>query len=270
MRSIMFSKMLKEKTPEQLADLAEGWGLGGYDLCVRPDYAVNPDNASEVLPGVVADFRARGLDIPMVTGNFDLLEPDHPTAEPILQAMDKADVRLLKLGYFKFTPGEHDYLAEVKRIRAIFERWCPLAEKYGVKICYHTHSNKCMGLNGAAMVHLLDGFDPALIGAYMDPAHLLAEGEDFATAIAMIKPWLSIIAVKDVNLIRVEKDGHGSIKRDWVMGGTGCVDWTNVFDVLNKVGYDGPVSIHCEFKVPEEEFLGAVEREIGFFNRFIG
>ncbi|MCK5806238.1 MAG: xylose isomerase, partial [Lentisphaeria bacterium] len=73
MRTIMFSKMLKDRTVEQLADLAEGWGLGGYDLCVRPDYAVNPDNASEALPPAVKLFRERGLDIPMVTANFDLL-----------------------------------------------------------------------------------------------------------------------------------------------------------------------------------------------------
>jgi sugar phosphate isomerase/epimerase len=269
MRSILFSKMLKDRTPGQLAELAEGWGLGGYDLCVRPGYAVNPDNAAEVLPGVVADFRARGLDIPMVTGNFDLLEPEHPTALPLLQAMNKADVRLLKLGYFPFKPGEHHYQTEVYRIRAIFERWCPLAQKYGVKICYHTHSNKCMGLNGAAMFQLLEGFDPALIGAYIDPAHLVVEGEDFATAVAMIRPWLSIVAVKDVDLVRVEKNGHGSVRRDWVEAGLGCVDWTNVFEVLGKVGYDGPVSVHCEFKVAEDQFLAAIAREIAFFNRFV-
>jgi sugar phosphate isomerase/epimerase len=104
----------------------------------------------------------------------------------------------------------------------------------------------------------------------MDPAHLLIEGEDFATAIAMVLPWLSLIAVKDVALTRVEKNGHGSMKREWVVAGEGGVDWTDVFEVLNKVGYDGPVSIHCEFKVPDEEFVGAVQREIAFFNRFIG
>ena len=39
---------------------------------------------------------------------------------------------LLKLGYFPFKPGEHHYQTEVRRVRAIFERWCPLAQKYGV------------------------------------------------------------------------------------------------------------------------------------------
>ena len=269
MRTIMFSKMLKDRTVEQLADLAEGWGLGGYDLCVRPDYAVNPDNASEALPPAVKLFRERGLDIPMVTANFDLLEPDQPPVVPLLEAMDKADVRLLKLGYFKLNPAEDDYLGEVKRIRGIFERWCPLAEKYGVKICYHTHSNKCMGLNCASLAHLLDGFDPALIGAYIDPAHLAVEGEDIATALAMVKDWLSIVAVKDVLLTRVEKNGHGSVQRDWVFGGEGVVDWSTVFEQLGKVGYDGPISIHCEFKVAEEEFLPGVAREIAFFNQFV-
>lgn len=46
MKLIMFSKMLKEKSPVELVTLAKEWGLDGYDLCVRPGYAVNPDNAA--------------------------------------------------------------------------------------------------------------------------------------------------------------------------------------------------------------------------------
>lgn len=269
MRTVMFSKMLKDRTPEQLVALAHEWQLGGYDLCVRPGYAVDPDNADEKLPEVVKMFRSEGLDIPMVTGNFDLLEPNHPTALPLLKAMDKADVRLLKLGYFKYDPKVHDYIAEVKRIRGIFADWETVSRTYGVKICYHTHSNKCMGLNGAALIHLLDGFDPGCIGAYVDPAHLAVEGEDFPTALGMIKSYLSIVAVKDVLLSRVEKNGHGSVKRSWVAAGEGVVDWTDVFQCLRAIEYGGPISIHCEFEVPKETFLETVQREIAFFNRFV-
>lgn len=269
MRLIMFSKMLQDCSPVELIDRARQWGLEGYDLCVRPDYPVNPDNVGEALPQMVSMCRDAGLEIPMVTGNFDLLEPEHPTAEPILRAMDKADVRLLKLGYFKFDPGKQDYVSEVERVRAIFKRWEPLASRYHVKVCYHTHSNKCMGLNAAAMAHLLQGFDPELIGAYIDPAHLLVEGEDIDTAIAMLKPWLSIVAVKDVLLRRVEKHGHGSVQRDWVVAGKGMVDWSTVFAALDEASYRGPISVHCEFRVPEEEFLPAVADEIAFFKEFV-
>jgi sugar phosphate isomerase/epimerase len=249
--------------------LAQAWGLDGYDLCVRPGYAVSPDNAATELPRVAAQFRAEGLDIPMVTGNFDLLEPEHPTAEPILKAMDLADIRRLKLGYFRYDPAKHDYLSEVGRIRGIFGRWEPLARRYGVRICYHTHSDKCMGLNGASLAHLLSGFDPALLGAYLDPAHLAIEGEDLATAVGMVRPWLSLIAVKDVLLTRVAQNGHGSLKRDWVLAGEGVVDWTAVFECLRREAYAGPVTVHCEFHVPQDQFLSAAQREVAFFRRFV-
>jgi len=101
---ILFSKFFKEKSVGQLIALADELGLDGFDLCVRPGYPINPDNAFDELPKAVRKFRSAGLDILMVTGNFDLLLPDHPTAEPIVEAMGRADVRLLKLGYFTVDP----------------------------------------------------------------------------------------------------------------------------------------------------------------------
>jgi sugar phosphate isomerase/epimerase len=195
MKLILFSKMLKEKSVAELAELAVSLRFDGFDLCVRPGYAVSPENAATALPEAAALLRRQGLDVPMVTGNFDLLAPDHPTARPLLAAMDKADVRLLKLGYFTFKPPALDYLAEVDRVRRIFDAWQPLARQYGVKICYHTHSDRCMGLNAGSLMHLLAGFDPACLGAYLDPGHMVVEGEAFDTALAMVRSHLAIVAV---------------------------------------------------------------------------
>ncbi|NOY82879.1 MAG: sugar phosphate isomerase/epimerase [Kiritimatiellaeota bacterium] len=270
MKLVVFSKMLKERSTAELIDWAQEVGLDGYDLCVRPGYAVNPDNVLEALPAAVTAFRRAGLDIPMVTGNFDLLWPTDPGAETVLQAMDKADVRLLKLGYFKFNPLEQDYWAEVDRIRRGFAGWERLAWRYGVKICYHTHSNRCMGLNAGMLCHLVRGFEPTCIGAYLDAGHLVAEGEEFAVAAAMLQPYLSIVAVKDFLLTRGEKNGHGVTRRSVVPAGTGMVDWTAVFETLARVGFDGPVSAHCEFKVPEgSEFGQVATKEVAFFRRFV-
>jgi sugar phosphate isomerase/epimerase len=265
MKLILFSKMLKEKSVAELAELAVSLRFDGFDLCVRPGYAVSPDNAATALPEAAALLRRQGLDVPMVTGNFDLLAPDHPTARPLLAAMDKADVRLLKLGYFTFKPPALDYLAEVDRVRRIFDAWQPLARQYGVKICYHTHSDRCMGLNAGSLMHLLAGFDPACLGAYLDPGHMVVEGEAFDTALAMVRSHLAIVAVKDVLLERVEKNGHGACKVHWVPAGKGMVDWSAVFADLRAAGYDGPLSVHCEFEVPAGGFADAARREAAFF-----
>lgn len=263
MKLILFSKMLKEKSVEELAELAAEIGLDGYDLAVRPEYPVNPDNAATALPAAARVMRAAGVDIPMLTGNFDLLEPDHPTAEPILGAMDEADVRLVKLGYFKFDPAAMDYWAEVDRVRGIFARWAALAEKHRVKVCYHTHSNRCMGLNAGMLAHLIRDLDPRHFGAYIDTGHLVAEGEEFPVAAAIVREYLSIVSLKDFLLKRQDKENHGSMKPDVVEAGQGMVDWTAVFDELKRIGYSGPGTIHCEFQA--DDFIAAVKREATFF-----
>lgn len=267
MKLIVFSKFFKEKTIDELIALAQQYGFEGYDLCVRPGYPINPDNAAEKLVDAVKQMGAAGLSIPMITGNFDLLTPDHPTAEPILAAMDKADVRLIKLGYFSFDPHKQDYWHEVGLIRKAFEGWQRLGQKYNVKICYHTHSHRCMGLNCASLAHLIIGMDPKHIGAYIDPGHMTVEGEEFPVGVSMIRQYLSIVALKDVLLSREDGHGHGRAAAKWVPAGEGMVNWSGVFAELRRVHYSGPLSIHCEYEVPPDQFLDAFGREVQFFKQ---
>jgi sugar phosphate isomerase/epimerase len=267
---IVFSKSLRERTLDELISLAHQHGFAGYDLCVRAGYAVNPENAAEALPEAARRLREEGLVLPLITAEGELVTPDHPTAETMLAAMDAADVRLIKLGYFRFNPLEQDYWAEVDRVRRAFAAWQEIAARYHVKICYHTPSGAFMGLNASALMHLLQGFDPACLGAYLDAGHLRAEGETWATGVAMVREYLSAVAVKDVAINRAVRGGHGQGVSQWVPAGQGLVDWTAVFGELGRVGFDGPVSIHCEYEVPEEEQEATFAREVRFFREMAG
>jgi len=142
-----------------------------------------------------------------------------------------------------------------------------LAAKYEVKVCYHTHSGSCMGANAAAMAHLLEGFDPKYMGAYLDPGHLARAGESFAMAVGMVRPYLSIIGLKDTLVVRAEQADHGVASWSWVTAGQGVVDWTGVFSQLKETGFDGPLTVHSEFSVEPDEFLPAVKREAAFFRK---
>ena len=268
MKLIVFSKMLQEKSVAELIDLAQRHGYDGYDLAVRPGHPVNPDNAATALPQAQTQMEQAGLQIGMVTGNFDLLTADHPLAEPLLAAMDSANVRLLKLGYFRFEPQTMDYWEQVENVRRAFAAWEKLASIYNVKICYHTHSHYCMGLNAAALMHLLRDFDPAYLGAYLDPGHFAVDGEPFDFGLAMAREHLSILSVKDVLVERVEKNGHGAAKALWVAAGEGIVDWTAVFGELRRIEYDGFLSIHCEYDIDDDEdWFDTFVREVAFFRR---
>ncbi len=271
MKLIVFSKMLQEKSIAELVELAQKHGYDGYDLAVRPGHPVNPDNAAAALPQAQTEMEQAGLQIGMVTGNFDLLTADHPLAEPLLAAMDSADVRLLKLGYFRFEPQTMDYWEQVDNVRRAFSAWERLASIYNVKICYHTHSHYCMGLNAAALMHLLRDFDPAYLGAYLDPGHFAVDGEPFDFGLAMAREHLSILSVKDVLVQRVEKNGHGAAKALWVAAGEGIVDWTAVFGELRRIEYDGFLSIHCEYDIDDEEdWFDTFVREVDFFRKMRG
>ena len=271
MKLIVFSKMLQEKSVAELIDLAQRHGYDGYDLAVRPGHPVNPDNAATALPQAQTQMEQAGLQIGMVTGNFDLLTADHPLAEPLLAAMDSANVRLLKLGYFRFEPQTMDYWEQVENVRRAFAAWEKLASIYNVKICYHTHSHYCMGLNAAALMHLLRDFDPAYLGAYLDPGHFAVDGEPFDFGLAMAREHLSILSVKDVLIERVEKNGHGAAKALWVAAGEGIVDWTAVFTELRRIEYDGFLSIHCEYDIDDEEdWFDTFVREVAFFRKMRG
>jgi sugar phosphate isomerase/epimerase len=265
---VVFSKSLKEFSIDQLVELARELGVQGYDLAVRPGYPVNPDNAGTALPQAVKRFQENGLGIPMVTAHTGLLHADQEEAEPLLEAMDRADVRRLKLGYYRFDPVEQHYWKEVEKVRWALEGWAKLAEKYGVRVCYHTHSHRCMGLNAGTLAHLIRGFDPQFIGAYLDTAHLLAEGEEFAVAASIVREHLSMVAAKDLLIERVQKGSHGSAQRRVVEAGKGMVDWSAVFSELCRIGFQGPVSVHCEFEVGEDDRLPAIRREVAFFRGF--
>jgi sugar phosphate isomerase/epimerase len=266
---IVFTKLLKQKSLNELARIGRELELDGYDLCIRQGYPVNPDNISEELVKAVEKMKQSGLKVPMVTASLDLVTPDQPSVEPILKAMDQADIRLIKLGYFSFNPATQDYWPEVDRIRRAFAGWEKLGRQYQVKICYHTHSNRCMGLNCAALMHLIRGFDPQYIGAYIDPLHMAAEGEEFPVGLAMVKEYLSIVALKDLYIHREEINGHGSKKLEVVPSGEGMVDFTSVFTALRRVEFQGPLSMHCEFEdAGEEELLTLISREVAYFKDF--
>ena len=265
---IVFTKLLKNKSLAELAGLGQTLGLDGFDLCVRPGYLVNPNNVLETLAPTVKALAEAGLTVPMVTGAIDLVDPNQSSVEQILKAMDRAGVRLFKLGYFPFDPLTQEYWPEVTKARRVLARWEELGKTYQVKLCYHTHSRGFLGQNCAALMHLIDGFNPSYVGAFIDPVHLVLEGEEFMVGAAMVRPYLSVVSIKDVLLRRVEAEGHSAVAFDVVPCGTGMVDFDSVFSTLRRLDFAGPLTVHCEFEnASPAVFSTLVQQEVDFARR---
>jgi len=280
---IVFTKLLRDRSIPELIELAHSHGYDGYDLCVRPGHPVSPEDAALTLPAAVRLLTAAGLAVPLVTGPTSLTDPRQPEVENLLSALASAAVPRLKAGYFRFDPSR-PYWEQVDSARRSLENWEILGRIYGVQICYHTHSGNYLGLNAAALMHLLRDRDPAHIGAYLDPGHFAVNGEPFALGLSMAAGYVSLFSFKDVRVERVQvngpstlrqaQDGAGSGRRHgtgrvcWVAAGEGVVNWTDVFAEVKRTGFDGPVSIHCEFEVPADQWMATFAREIAFFKRW--
>ncbi len=267
MKLIFFSKFLKDRDASGLVEAAREFGIEGYDLCVREGYHVTPENIRRTLPGLLKEFGREKISVGMVTGPTDLIFPDHPAAENILAGMSENGVGLLKLGYVILEKGD-DYWKKVEEFRKGLAGWETLARKYKVKICYHTHSGSFLGVNCAALMHLLKGFDPQFIGAYIDPGHMRLQGEEFSFGLRMVREYLSIIALKDVLLSQERLEDEGRLKVDWVPAGEGSVCWSEIFKVLAKAGYQGPLSVHAEYHAKDQrEFESKLKREVAYFRK---
>jgi sugar phosphate isomerase/epimerase len=125
-----------------------------------------------------------------------------------------------------------------------------------------------MGLNAAALMHLLRDLDPAAIGAYLDAGHLVVNGEPFAFALAMVKPYLAMVGLKDYKPILQPSGDEQKLQWECVPAGQGGVAWGEVFRLLAKDGFAGPCSVHAEFSAPPgASFVKMVQAEVAYLKR---
>lgn len=263
MQFIMFTKHLESKDVPGLIKALKSVGVEGADLCVRPKYPVNPENAPTALPAAAKAFAAEGLSIPLVTTPGDFTDPSIPYTEPLMAACREAGARLIKLGYWMMEPD--GYWATVDRIRKKLDVFQRLAEKHGVKVCVHNHSGSTMGLNSSSVMNLVKGFDPKYVGVFFDPGHLSIVGEPLPMALDIVKEYLSIFAFKDVVRERIVRDGKPGWQLKVVRLGQGYVDWVTLLSLIKKMNINVPISFHSEYAgEPEDTVIDLARIDVRF------
>lgn len=264
MKLVVFAKHLKPLSIPELVKRGRYFGVDGYDYPIRPGYAVNPDNVATALPELARALRSEGLDLPMCTSDHTLLDPAVPFAERLMAALAENGVPLLKPGTWRYRP-EIDYWTMIDEVRRCLDGWARLAEKHNVAVCLQTHSGPWLGCNAAGMMHMIRGYDPRRIGAYLDCGHLALSGEDFFMACNIVGPHFRILGVKDMKKRWVERDGKRSVQRMATRVGKGVVDFADVFANAVRVGFDGPVTIHVEYEGGPDALLRSTRRDATFF-----
>ncbi len=247
MQIILFTKFFETLEPQALGEHVAGLGYDGLDLTVRPGHPINPDNVRTALPPAARLWESLGLSCPMITMPTDFNDPTHADAIAIYEAAAEAGVQVIKTGYFIFKPGM-DYWRAVDHGRRQLEGFEALSARTGVKSLHHTHSGAVLGSNCAGLMHLLQGRDPAHVGAYIDPGHLAVDGEDIDMAFAMCDEYLAAVAAKDAcHLPDSRPDAPAAYGPAFVYVGEGAAPWGRVLELLAERDFEGPLTVHTEY-----------------------
>ena len=265
MKFIMFTKHLEGLEIPEIITALQSVGVSGADLCVRPGYPVNPENATEALPAAAKQFADAGLSIPLVTTPGDFLDPSQEETCRVYAAAGEAGVENIKLGYWHWHAEDGGYWAQVDFIRSQLEGFAKLSEQYGPRTCIHNHSGTSMGLNSCAVMNLVKGFDPQHVGVFADTGHLSIVGEPINMALDIVKSHLAVMAFKD--LARSPGARGGSVVRM----GKGFVDWETAVNTLQSIGFSGPVSFHSEYSgEPVDSVIDLARIDVRFINGLLG
>ena len=255
---IINSKFFAQYAPEALGQKALELGYAGIDLCVRPGHPIHLDNVAHALPEAMKIWRNQGVSCPMVTAPITLIDPNASDIENYYIACAEAEIPRIKIGFWKYEEGD-DYWHTLDAARKDLDQIVKLSEKYDVQSCYQIHSGPCIGSNCAGLMHLIKGFDPTYVGAYPDFGHIALDGEDPAMGLSMIKDHLSVVGVKDAYYLPQPQGQTPRYRPCFTKVGEGCVDWHHCFDLLHKMGFNGPVSVHTEY-----EFDETIIRQVGY------
>ncbi|HEV3168204.1 MAG TPA: sugar phosphate isomerase/epimerase family protein [Isosphaeraceae bacterium] len=250
MHLVMFSKMLQEFPVAEAARRIKAMGFEGVDLTVRPKGHVVPERVELDLPTAVAAIKDQGLTVPMIS--TAITSASDSGAEATMASAVHENIRLLKLGYWLSPKGK---LREaIDRARHELDGLERLAETYHVTFGIHNHSGPgYVNCQPAVIWTLLRDRNPDRIGAYFDPGHAAVEGGNggWRQALELLAPHLRMVAVKDFGW----RSEPGEPKPKWspqqLPLRDGIVPWPEVFGVLVHRRFDGPVSLHSEYKGPE-------------------
>ena len=265
MQYVYFTKALKDLDVKGVADFCKEVGVDGADLTVRRGYPVTPDNAATALPDAVKILKDAGLVLGLVSIDTDVNDPDAKTVREVFDACAKVGAPAVKIGYFAYKPPFDDAL---KDARSRLEGFAKLAEQSTVRVCYHTHSGANLGNNCAGLRMLLADLDPHHVGAYVDTGHTAVNGGPIRMELDIVRPWLSMLAIKDMLWEKSDKQGW---QFHVVPAGDGIVRWNDVAQAVKDCKFNGTISLHAEYETKDlDERKALAKRELDFLKKLLG
>jgi sugar phosphate isomerase/epimerase len=233
----VFTKPWKDVPLAQLAAFVKEAGFDGIEFPLRNGFQLEPADAEKGLPKLAKFFADYGLRIFSVASSLD---------EKIFSACAEAGVPLIRI--MPEISHEAGYMSSEMQLRDKLAKVLPLCEKYGVKVGMQQHYGDFV-TDSMGLRHLMEGLNPAYVGAVWDCAHDALAGQQPEFGLDIVWEYLSMVNLKNVYYMRTNgpEASQAEWKRYFTSGRQGMASWKRVADYLKKRNYRGVVCLTAEY-----------------------
>lgn len=237
----VFTKPLQHLSYEALAELTAEMGFAGIEGTVRKGGHVEPDQVEEDLPKQIEALEKSGVD--MTTMTTDVNTADSPLHQRVIKTAAALGVKSFRMGAIKYTT-DAPLKAQLEQIKITFEDLVAFCQPLGIRPLYQNHAGAGRLGSGLWDLHeVLETLPPESSGVAFDIRHATVEGgQSWPTEFQLMRPHFGMVYCKDC----IWETGN---KRPVnVPLGTGRVDYPAFIKLLKKSKYDGPISLHMEYR----------------------
>lgn len=226
---------------EEVATIAES---AGYDaICMRASQ-VGVQSSDAQVSDAAGILRQRGLDVSMVTGDFNTVYNNEHGPEA-LRNIEPYVTLAKQLG----APMIRVALKQDSDIVAAQEA-ADIASESGIQLVHQCHTLSLFETM-ESICSTLEAINRENFGLIYEPANLELCGQPYdSSAISQLAPWIFNVYLQNQVL---REDGAVTLKT-WCRGAAtfdiipihepGGVDFSAVFTGLHEIGYDGTVTVH--------------------------
>jgi sugar phosphate isomerase/epimerase len=126
-------------------------------------------------------------------------------------------------------PGEYEVVVEG------FAQAAAIAAEAGLRVAIEPHPYRWVS-SGQAMLRLIERTGAVNLGLNFDPSHLFPAGD---------MPHYVVLALGDRIFNTHFSDNEGHTNAHW-RPGRGKIDWVAIFAALQRIGYQGPITLELE------------------------
>lgn len=235
----VFPKFYQDLELPELFETMKACGFDTVNAVIRDGFWIEPGNLNRDLGRYFQAAERADLKIAFATAGY--------SADEIIAGSDMLGILAdhgiceFRMGYFRITDAfsVQDLLQQARDQMA---RVAEICETRKVKAVYQVHHGTLIQ-SATAVWHMVDGLDPEHVGVMLDPGNMAVEGrENWCYAMALLRPYLCALGVKDVVHLRDETNVSNESKgwsHRFVPVTQGELNWFDIFRALMSVSFSG-------------------------------